>query len=151
MALETIMKLSTVSSLFALVLAACSTVRETGPGARLVLYQAHAGASVASFRYLGRISSWELSGDDAIAVWTRPNEAWLLGLSGPCSGLDFTPVIGLTSQFGTVNAGFDHVLVRDPGAVNFPCRIRSIHPLDVAAIRDAEKAMRAAAPAAPAH
>ncbi len=143
------MKLSTGSLLFALVLAACSTVRESAPDPRLVLYQAHAGTPVASFRYLGSINSWESLGDEAIAIWTRPNEAWLLELSGPCKGLDFTPVIGLTSQFGAVNAGFDDVLVQDAAAIRIPCRIQSIRPLDVATIRQAEKAKRAQA--APAH
>ena len=145
------MKLSTVSLLFVLALAACSTFRESSPDARLVLYRAHAGALVASFRYLGRINSWESLGDEAIAIWTRPNEAWLLGLAGPCNGLDFTPVIGLTSQTGAVYARFDDVLVRDPASIKIPCRIQSIRPLDVAAIREAEKAKRAGEVAAPAH
>jgi hypothetical protein len=142
------MKLSTLSLLFVLVFAGCSTFRNPGPDPRLVLYQAHAGAPVGSFRYLGRISSWEALGDEAIAIWTRPNEAWLLALSGPCNGLNFTPVIGLTSQTGAVHAGFDDVLVRDPAAIQIPCRIQSIRPLDVAAIREAEKAKRAGADAA---
>jgi hypothetical protein len=145
------MKLPIVSLLFVLVFAGCSTLRNPGPDQRLALYQAHAGAPVASFRYLGRISSWESLGDEAIAIWTRPNEAWLLGLAGPCNGLNFTPVIGLTSQTGAVHAGFDEVLVRDPASIQIPCRIQSIRPLDVAAIRQAEKAKRAGEGAAPAH
>jgi hypothetical protein len=148
---EADMKLSTVSLLCALMLVGCSTLRNAEPDQRLVLYQAHAGAPVASFRYLGRINSWESLGDEAIAIWTRPNEAWLLGLAGPCNGLNFTPVIGLTSQTGAVHAGFDEVLVRDPASIQIPCRIQTIRPLDVAAIREAEKAKRAGEAAPPAH
>jgi hypothetical protein len=144
------MKPSTLSLLFVL-LAGCSTLRDAGPDQRLVLYQAHAGAPVPSFRYLGRISSWESLGDEAIAIWTRPNEAWLLGLAGPCNGLDFTPVIGLTSQTGSVHAGFDEVLVRDPASIQIPCRIQWIRPLDVAAIREVQKAKREGEGASPAH
>jgi hypothetical protein len=141
----------TLTLLCALVFAGCSTLRNPGPDQRLLLYQAHAGAPVPSFRYLGRISSWESFGDDAIAIWTRPNEAWLLGLAGPCNGLDFAVVIGLTSQTGAVHAGFDDILVRDPASIQIPCRIQWIRPLDVAAIREAERAKRAGEGAAPAH
>jgi hypothetical protein len=145
------MKPLTLSLLAVLLLADCSTARNAEPDQRLVLYQAHAGAPVASFRYLGRINSWESLGNEAIAIWTRPNEAWLLGLAGPCNGLNFTPVIGLTSQTGAVHAGFDEVLVRDAAAIKIPCRIQTIRPLDVAAIREAEKAKRGEAGAAPGH
>jgi len=129
-------------------LAACATAPRT-PNAQLAMYRAHAGAPVPSFRYLGRLDSWESLGDRTIAVWTRPREAWLLDLSGPCNGLDFTPVIGLTSQVGQVSAGFDKVLVHDPANFDIPCLIQTIRPLDVNAIRSDEKQRRAmAAPAA---
>jgi hypothetical protein len=133
-------------ALLGIALAACSTV-PTGPSARLAMYRAHAGAQVPSFRYLGRFDSWESLGNDAIAIWTRPREAWLLELAGPCNGLDFTPIIGLTSQVGQVNAGFDKVLVRDPSTINIPCIIQTIRPLDVDAIRALDKSRRDAAPA----
>jgi hypothetical protein len=132
-----------------LALAACSTV-PPGPSARLALYRAHAGAPVSSFRYLGRFDNWEALGDQTIAVWTRPREAWLLDLAGPCNGLNFTPVIGLTSQVGQVHAGFDKVLVRDPSSFDIPCVISTIRPLDVDAIKQAEQEQRGQA-AAPAH
>ena len=52
----------------------------------------------------------EQRGDEALAVWTRPNEAWLLDLSGPCPDLEFTHAIGLTDNLGMVHARFDKVL-----------------------------------------
>ena len=140
---ESAMKL--VRCAIALILAGCSTVPSMSDGARLALYKAHAGAPVPSFRYLGRLDSWEALGDEAIAVWTRPRQAWLLELSGVCSNLEFSPVIGLTNQLGEVHAGFDKVLVRDPSPINIPCWIRTIRPLDVNAIREAEHAARVAA------
>ena len=129
-----------------LVLAACAT----GPSAperespRLSLYRAHAGAPVSAFHYFGRFDSWESFGDRTLAVWTRPGEAWLLDLDAPCDGLDFAVAIGLTSHTGLVSARFDDVLVNQPGP-HFPCRIQTIRPLDVGAIRAAERAQRAQA------
>ena len=128
--------------IFALVLAGCSSTPSIRDSARLALYKTHAGAPVSSIHYLGRFDSWEALGDDAVAIWTRPREAWLLELSGPCSGLQYSPIIALTSQFGEVHAGVDKVLVRDTGAINVPCWIRRIRPLDVGAIRQAEQAAR---------
>lgn len=124
---------------FAGMLAACSSIPAT-PSQRLAMYRAHAGAPVPSFRYLGRFDSWESLGNDTVAIWTRPREAWLLELAGPCNGLEFEPVIGLTSQVGQVNAGFDKVLVRDPSSIRIPCIIQTIRPLDVDAIRQLDKA-----------
>ena len=130
-------------------LAACAST-PVAPSPQLAMYRAHAGPSVPSFRYLGRLDSWESLGDRTIAVWTRPHEAWLLDLSGPCNGLDFTPVIGLTSQVGQVSAGFDKVLVKDPANFGVPCLIQTIRPLDVKAIESEERQRRAAqAPSPP--
>ena len=53
------------------------------------------------------------TGDSALAVWTRPSEAYLLELSGPCPDLSYA-AIGLTSSMGRVSSRFDKVLVRDP-------------------------------------
>ena len=127
-----------------LALSACATGRESG-NQKLALYRAHAGAPVPAFRYLGRMDRWEALGDSALAVWTRPNEAWLLDLGGPCPGLDYAFAIGLTSNTGQVSARFDDVLVPDR-APNVPCRIQTIRPLDAGALKAAEKARRADQP-----
>ena len=129
----------------ALVLAGCSSMPSMRDSERLALYKAHAGASVSSFHYFGRLDSWESLGDAALAVWTRPRQAWLLELSGTCNDLEFSPVIALTNQFGEVHAGYDKVLVRSHSPINMPCWIHTIRPLDVNSIREAERAARAQA------
>ncbi len=127
----------------ALALGACASTASLRDADKLALYSAHAGAPVSSFRFFGGINSWTSLGDSALVVWTRPSEAYLLDLSGPCIGLEFTPEIGLTDQGSRVHARFDKVLVRNRGAINIPCRIDTIRPLDVRAIRAGERDARA--------
>lgn len=127
-----------------LVLAACATSAPQRESARLALYRAHAGAPIPAFHYFGRVDSWESFGDRTLAVWTHPSEAYLLDLDAPCEGLDFAIAIGLTSHTGEVSARFDDVLVRQPGP-HIPCRIQTIRPLDVTAIKAAERAKAAQA------
>ena len=129
----------------ALVLAACASGRGLEDNQKLALYRAHAGEPVSAFRYLGRMDRWESLGDTALAVWTRPREAWLLELGAPCPGMNFAIAIGLTSHTGQVSARFDDVLVQD-ATPNVPCRIQTIRPLDVDALRAAGQDRRAAQP-----
>ena len=126
-----------------LALGACATGGGLSDAQQLALYRDHAGEPVPSFNYFGSINGWTPLGDTAIAVWTRPREAWLLELHGPCSGLQSTPAIALTNTMNRVSARFDKVLVRDTGSsMDMPCTIREIRPLDVNAIRAAEKQAR---------
>ncbi len=132
-------------SMFALVfaLAACVTNPAQREAERRALYTAHAGAPVSSFRYFGSLNGWTPLGDAAIAVWTRPNQAYLLSFSGRCPDLDFASAISVSSQFSTVYAKFDKVVVLNRGTMSIPCHIREIRPLDIKAIRQAEREMRA--------
>ena len=127
----------------ALALSACATGRMSD-NEKLALYRSHALPPVESFRYLSRIDGWTPLGDSALAVWTRPNEAYLLEVDSPCPDLDFALAIGLTSQFGTVHSRFDKVIPRTgvAGPQPMPCHIRQIRPLDVKAIKSAEKDIR---------
>jgi len=109
---------------------------------RLTLYRAHAGAPVPSFHYFGSLNGWTPLGDEAVAVWTRPNQAYLLSFTGRCPDLGFASAISVTSQFGTVYARFDKVVALNHGTMTIPCHIREIRPLDVKAIRQAEREMR---------
>ena len=127
-------------------LAACASMSRMTDAEKYALNDAHTGAPVDHFRYLGSINGWTPLGDAALIVWTRPSEAWLLDLSGTCQGLRSTPAIGLTSSMGRVNARFDKVLVRSTGSISVPCHIRQIRPLDVKAVRAAEKQNAAGAP-----
>lgn len=129
--------------------AACSSYPEMADAERLALYRAHAGAPVGNFRYVGRsLSGWTPLGDEALAVWTRPGQAFLLDLTGPCMGLEYAPTIGLSNLMGQVSAPFDRVLVYDSmiDSARMPasCFIKTIRPLDVKTLKLAEKELREA-------
>lgn len=133
-------------------LAACSSVpRAEREAQRRADYEAAAGPGQRSFRFFGNLWSWEPLGKDLLAVYTRPNEAWLLTVGG-CIDLEYTNAIGLTSSFGQVSVGFDKVLT---GRRDFPCFITGIRPVDVKRLKAAqterrkiEEQPRDAAPAA---
>lgn len=64
-------------------LGACSSVPYAQRQAtRLVEYTAAAGAPVSSFRFFTTLWSWEPLGDTQLAVYTQPNQAWLLDVGG---------------------------------------------------------------------
>jgi hypothetical protein len=122
------------------VLAACSSVPYAQRQAeRLAEYTAVAGAPVNNFRFF-TLYSWEPLGDTTLAVYTRPNEAWLLDLDGGCRDLAFTPAIGLTSNLNQVSVRFDQVLT---GRNQFPCTITRIRPLDIRRMKAAQQERRA--------
>jgi len=133
--------LAVPSLLLALATAACATTGMSQEE-KLATYRAHAGEPVPSFRYFGEINGWTSLGDRNIAVWTKPSEAWLLELSGPCPDIDYAPAISVTNQFNRVSAKFDKVVVHGAGTPRVPCRIDTIRPLDVKAIKQAEKTAR---------
>ena len=126
----------------ALALGGCATDAGLRDEQKLALYRTHAGPSVPSFQYFGSINGWTPLGDSAVAIWTRPNQAYLLELFGPCSDLEFTPVIGVTNNMGRTYARFDKVIARNRGSIDIPCNIKEIRPLDVKAVKQAEKVAR---------
>ena len=128
-----------------LALAACATTGRLSSAEKLDLYRAHAGAPQNDMQFFGSLNGWTELGDSALAVWTRPSEAYLLELSGPCPDLSYATAIGLTSSMGRVSSRFDKVLVRDPtGGPRMPCFINSIRKLDVKALRTSEQELRQA-------
>lgn len=132
------------SVLFAgFVLAGCATGPSLGDAEKRALYRQHAGEPIESFRYFTSISGWTPLGDSAVAIWPRPNEAYLLSLDGPCTDLEFANAISLSSQMRTVYAKFDRVVPATSTGSHFGCPIREIRPLDVNALRDAQREMRA--------
>lgn len=128
-------------------LTACSTGRLT-EAESLALYKTHAGPPVRDFQYLGHLSGWTPVGDEALAVWTKPNQAYLLELSGPCTDLTSAPAISLSNIGNRVSARFDNVYVLGGGGgsprFRLPCRIQNILPLDVKALKQAQKDLREA-------
>ena len=126
-----------------LLLTSCTTNPAQRTADRVALYTAHAGEPLPSFRYFGRLNGWTALGEDAVALWTRPNQAYLVRFKGRCPDLDFASAISVSSQFSTVYTNFDKVTVLGRGTMSIPCHIDEIRPLDVKAVRQAEREMRA--------
>lgn len=118
-----------------LALTACAS---TGPGERmsqrLALYEGVAQEPVKSFHFW-QMHRWEPLGREHLVVWTRLDTAYLIAVQPPCSGLDFTQAVGLSSTQNRVFSKFDDVRFE-----NQRCRIAEIRPIDVAALKLAEKA-----------
>jgi hypothetical protein len=111
-------------------LAGCARVGEQYTArmqARQQAYAVAAGSPVDKFHYFS-MWSWEPLSDSQLAVYTRPNEAWLLDLDGKCRNLEFTNHIGLTSSASEVSARFDRVIT---GPADAPCFIKQIRPVDI--------------------
>ena len=146
-------KASWIAVALATALAACSSVPYAQRMAqRQAAYAAAAGAPVRSFHYFD-FYSWEPLGDSQLAVYTRPNRAWLLDV-GVCPNLEYANAIGLSSFGGEVSVNFDKVFT---GRGFPPCFISKIRPVDMAKLKleqlaqrriDAETREQAPAPAA---
>ena len=129
----------------AVAMAGCSTNRMSD-AETLALYRGHAGEPVRDFQYFGQINGWTPLGNTALAVWTKPNQAYLLELYGPCPDLDFAPAMSLSNRMSRVSAGFDNVYLHGGGAagIRIPCRIETIRPLDVKALKQTQRELREA-------
>jgi len=135
--------MSMIRVLWATTLAALLAACASAPYAqriseRQAAYAAAAGAPVRQFRFF-TLYSWEPLSDSQLAVYTRPNEAWLLDLSGGCPDLAFVNSIGLTSSVNQVMVGFDKVLT---GRRSFPCIISQIRPVDVKSLKAVQQQQR---------
>ncbi len=124
--------------------AGCATSK-LSDSERYTLYREHAGEPIRSFRYFGDINGWTPLDDSSLVVWTRPAEAYLLDLYGPCQDLDFAQAIALTNLMGEVSARFDKVIVSGTSSMRVPCRIEEIRKVDVKALRQTERDLRGAA------
>lgn len=136
------MKSLLFSLIAALLLGACATGGSLSDTERLAMYREAAGAPVESFQYLGRIHGWTPLGDSALVLHTRPNQAYLLELMGACPDLEFAHAITISNLVGRVHARFDTVAVLGRGRFPIPCRIQQIRPVDVSAVRQAERELR---------
>jgi len=131
-----------VPLLAALTLSACATGAAQRDAERLALYRAHAGAPVDSIQYTNSYNGWTPLGDGAFALWTSPGKAWLIQLYPPCNDIEFADRIGFRDTVGRLSAKFDHVYVSNHGLIPISCTIQEIRPLDVKAIRTAERDAR---------
>lgn len=124
----------------ALSLAGCATLQQQHERAvdRKAAYDAAAGKPVDSFNMF-TLYSWEPLGEDQVAIYTRPDQAYLLSFFGPCLNLPYANAIGLTSNLGQVTVNFDKVLA---GGDQPPCTIRTIQPVDLGALKLVRQAQR---------
>lgn len=128
-----------LATTLAAMLAACASAPYAQrTSERQAAYAGAAGAPVRNFRFFS-LYSWEPLSDSQLAVYTRPNEAWLLDLGGDCQDLAFVNSIGLTSNLNQVMVGFDRVLT---GRGNFPCTISQIRPVDVKSLKAVQQQQR---------
>ena len=119
-------------------LSACAT---TGlpEATRLALVEAHAGEPVKQIRYTAPMG-WSRVDAQHVLLDMRPRETWLLTLTGQC--LDWgsgAPGLIVKSQTGFLLGKFDSV--QTVGS-NVTCRIDEIRPVDMKAVRAAEKQLR---------
>lgn len=128
-----------LAAMVAVALSACSSVPYAERvSARQAAYAAAAGAPVRSFRFF-ELYSWEPLGNSQLAIYTRPSEAYLVTVMGPCPDLEFTNAIGLTSNLREVQVRFDKVLT---GRRDFPCTIGEIRPVDLGKLKAVEHEQR---------
>ncbi len=97
-------------------------------------FERHAGAPVEEFHFW-QMDRWEALGTHAIAVWTNPNEAYLITVKSPCTGLEFANGVGVTSTGRRVNRRFDFVTFEHQR-----CRIAEIRPVDVKGLKAERRA-----------
>lgn len=90
-------------------------------------YAPYLMAPVDEFRFWS-LYKWQLVGPDKVVVWSTIKEAYLLTVEEPCTQLQWTKNIGVTSQAS-------HKVLRRMDAViagNDRCRIVQIQPIDYA-------------------
>ena len=121
----------------ALAMAGCATMTDAE---RLAQIQSYAGDPVKQIRYFAP-QGWEEVDEDHIILSMRPSETYLVRLSGPCLDYDNGAAVMLvTNTAGWIQNKFDYVSF---GREGFRCRIEEIRPVDVAAMRAANKPTKA--------
>jgi hypothetical protein len=120
-------------------LTACASAPTTQQvQARQAAFNAAAGAPVSSFRFIGRIWSWEPLSDSQLVVYTNTRTAYLLDV-WTCPNLKWTQAIGLTSSIHEVSSNLDKVLTGRPYP---PCPIMKIRPLNLAQLKTEQASQR---------
>jgi uncharacterized protein DUF6491 len=91
----------------------------------LARYTPYLGEPVEDFPFWS-LYKWQLVGPQAVVVWTNTKDAWLLTVESPCTRLEWSHGIGLTSHASHhVTRRMDAVLVGTDS-----CRIETIRPID---------------------
>jgi hypothetical protein len=122
----------------ALAMAGCATPR-ISDAERLALHLAHAGAPVSQIRYFNPMGWGRVDGDHLV-LDMRPNQSWLIRVSGGCLDWGHGITLGISSSTGWVSTRFDRVYAQ---GAQMSCVIQEIRPIDRKALRAAENALRA--------
>ena len=122
----------------ALALAGCASMPSEPDSVTLARYQAFAGEPIPSIPY-PTSSGFTTIDDEHVLLTVRPTEAYLMKLAGPCLTFDRnSPSLIVTSSLGRIQARFDRVgVLSQPGIA---CIIQEIRPVDLKAMREAERA-----------
>ncbi len=129
-----------LSAAAALMLGACASTPKEASADKLARYQSFAGEPVRSIPYNASAGgkNFNILDDMHMVLETRPNEAYLVSLSGPCLRDNSAMVLNISSDIGRISAGFDRVSsLSQPG---MSCTVNEIRPLDLKGLREAEKA-----------
>ena len=137
------MKLFLSLSMATILISACASTGMS-QNDRVALYREHAGEPVRNFQKWNRSLQWRVLSNDAMVVWARPGEAFLLEFRNSCPGLISAREITISNSGQQVVAGFDSVRITSPLANRTACRITTIRPLDLQAINDAKREQREA-------
>jgi hypothetical protein len=97
-----------------------ATMREN-----LARYEPYLGAPVESFPFW-TLYKWQLVGPLQVVVWSNTKDAWLLTVESPCTRLEWSHGIGLSSNVSHhVTRRLDAVVLGTDS-----CRIEEIRPID---------------------
>ncbi|HEY1725958.1 MAG TPA: DUF6491 family protein [Steroidobacteraceae bacterium] len=121
-----------------LLLAACAGIgRRADDQTERDRYAKYAGAPIDHFTWLGHFDGWAAVGPYQLVLWTRVDQAYLVTVQSPCTDLEFTQRVGVTSTAGTVShldsVTFDHQR----------CPITEIRPIDYGRMRHDARAAAA--------
>jgi len=131
-----ILRGATIAVVSAMLASACASTRAPPlerMGERYALFERFAGPPVDKFRFWD-MKRFEVLGENALAVWTTVDDAWLITVMNPCDGLEFANSVGLSSTNRHVYQRFDTVQFDQQR-----CRIREIRPVDGDALEAAEE------------
>jgi len=132
----------TIVLLLAGTLCGCAPLQPAPRLAPLERYLPYAGEPIPSFVAF-RVDSWEVLSDEKLVLWTGPNEAHLLTVQTPCSHLEFTEGLRVTTTASTVSH-FEYIEFRDrPSRTLNRCPILEIRRLDIRRYKDDLKRHRA--------
>jgi hypothetical protein len=105
-------------------LAACSGLAPQASRPSLARYMQYAGAPIQRFNYRDSDYGWQSASADTLVVFVA-RDVYVLGVSPPCSQLQFAQRIRLRTAISGTVSRYDYVLFDDQ-----QCLIDEIRPVD---------------------